>query len=175
MKAVVWCMVLIKNMVCFELETSWPRTYDWSADKHLKNNNMWCALPFENIQTLVILASISKTSVVGTGVTPRGTAACLSRSSGFYIPFWMQSVFWLLVCFSCQEAVGYLSCPFPAPPSHEHLWGGCFFVLVSVPHVYLGSTAGTAQLLTLIMCLAESITLRTIFFKVLLPLRSFFG
>lgn len=152
MKAVVWCMVLIKDMVCFELETSWPRTYDWPDDKHLKNNSMWCALPFENIQTLVILVSISKTSTAGTGVTPRGTSACLSGSSGFYIPFWVQSVFWLLVSFSCQEAVGYLSCPFPAPPGHEHPWWGCFFALVSIPHVYLGSTTGTAPHTNYVSC-----------------------
>lgn len=89
---------------------------------------MWCALPFENLHTLVIVASTSKTAIVGTGVTPRGTAynaMCFivlcyyqSRSDGFYIPFCVDHCFDTLFIF-------WVSCPVHFPhPSREHRGGG---------------------------------------------------
>lgn len=154
MKALVWCMVLIRNVVCFELEATWPRIYDWSDDKHFLKNVV-CLL--KTYKTLVISVLISKTNkgvVQEWNICGTLLVSYVSRNDGCCISFWMQTLFCLTVHFFCQDTLGYLSCLFPAPPVMntpvESIFPwlynqvGCLFVLVSVPYVWLGSFIGMA-------------------------------
>lgn len=160
MKALVWCMVLIKNMVGFELETSWPRTFDWSDDKHLKQHVV--CLAFWKHTNSAILGSISKTGRVGTGVTPRGTSYKAARfiflcyyqwcpgAMGFTSHFaWIT----VLTLFIFPVRMRWVMCPVPI--LHPQSWAPgwmCFFGLVSVAHVYLGCSPGTAPVSNSVSC-----------------------
>lgn len=69
----------------------------------------------------------------------------------------MESLFWLSAHFFCQDALGYLSCPFPAPPV-MNTWDGVVSLFWSQYHMCI-LDAPLEQLLTVIMCLADYVFL----------------
>lgn len=104
-----------------------------------------------------MLVSISKTSIVGTGVTPREHQLACPGAMDFTSRLECNHCFDFSVSFFSQDAVDYLSCPFPAPPVMNTCDDGVSLFWSQYHMCTLDPPL--KQRLTRIMCLADYVFL----------------